>query len=286
MELKDKRMLITGGTGGVGMALATCCVDAGAEVIVCDLPNKTPPAGVEFIPSDLSTLEGMNKLTEAFRDRHESLDILINNVGAIYPERLTTADGYERTFALNHLSYFAITLLLLKELAASEAASVINVGSSHYQAGRIQFEDLQFEQKYDMTKAYCQTKLANSLFTLEFDRRYRRAGISMVVVHPGAVDSDFGDSLMGFWKFMWKLSKPLRKSAGDAAGEIFDMLQSSLPQQHSGAYFAGGRPRSVLPKAMDREAAEQLWKISLKLCGWEAEPVQIEKAEQVSGDNG
>jgi retinol dehydrogenase-14 len=169
------------------------------------------------------------------------------------------------TFALNHLSYFAATLLSLEALTKSSSPIVINVSSSHYRAGRMNFDDLQYERGYDMNKAYCQSKLANQLFTFELSRRLQGQRIGIAAVHPGAVESGFGDPLRGFWRFMWRASKPLRRPPEQAGKEIVELLESPTIHGNPGGYYFKGRLKETLPHARDPSAARRLWDQSLEL---------------------
>ena len=194
--------------------------------MVADLPDKPSPTGVSKIDADLSTRAGIALMLGQLRERHDRLDVLVNNVGGIFPERIETADGLEMTFALNHLSYFMVTLGLVDVLTRSSPSLIVNVSSSHHRAGNMDFEDLQGKRRYSMNKAYCQSKLANVMFTTELARRLEGSGVTTFAVYPGATNSDFGNVLPGFWGFMWRMSSPLPKRSGirwtvDRATDLF-----------------------------------------------------------------
>ena len=265
--MQGKSCLITGGAGGIGRATAIALRDRDAQVSVVDLPGKPSPKGVAKIDADLSCRAGIQEMLREVKETHHRLDVLVNNVGGIFPDRKETLDGLEMTFALNYLSYFMTILGLIDLLKRSTPSLVVNVSSSHYRAGRIDFGDLQGQQKYDMNKAYCQSKLANVLFTTLLARRLEGSGVTTFSVHPGAISSSFGDILPGFWGFMWRISSPLRKTP-EYAGELMAKL-ISLPEapEMNGKYFTGGMNQKILKRGTDADVSNQLWTTSLELTG-------------------
>jgi NAD(P)-dependent dehydrogenase (short-subunit alcohol dehydrogenase family) len=120
-------------------------------------------------------------------DTYPRLDVLVNNVGGFWAHRHVTADGLERTFALNHLAPFLLTSLLLDRLTASAPARIVTVSSAAHARGRIDFDDLQGERNYSGQRAYSQSKLANVMFTYELARRLAGTGVTATVLHPGVV---------------------------------------------------------------------------------------------------
>ncbi len=204
---------------------------------------------------------------DAFKSASTSLDILINNVGAIFPERIETEDGFEKTFALNHLSYFAMTLRLLDALSTARHALIVNVSSSHYRAGTINFEDLMGSRNYGMNRAYCQSKLANVLFTIELAQRLQGTHIKTFAIHPGAIETGFGDGLPSFWRIMWRLSRPLRKSPEWAASGIHQAIQEAQQAKAASLYSANGKWQSLSDLALDDKTAARLWEVSCGMCG-------------------
>lgn len=265
--MKNKIVLITGGAGGIGRATAVEVMRRGGTAVVADLPDKPPPAGALAIGVDLSSLAGVQSMVEQYLTHYRRLDALVNNVGVIEASRRETADGFEMTIALNYLSHFAATLLLLDVLKASAPSVILNVSSTHHRAGRIAFDDLQSERSYSMNRAYCQSKLANLLFTDELARRLAGTRVGVVAVHPGATRSNLGARLPGFWGFMWRASSPLRKPPAVAGQRIASLLSADDPGDYAGDYFVNGVRRQTSPQARDPAAARRLWDLSLKLAG-------------------
>lgn len=139
----------------------------------------------------------MRSLADQFLARHPRLDVLLNNAGAIYTERQLTVDGFERTFALNHLSYFVVTQSLLPLLQSSAPARVVNVSSGVHMGASMNFDDLNGVSGYAPLKAYSQSKLANVMFTYELARRLEGTGVTVNTLHPGVVRTGFGHNNKG-----------------------------------------------------------------------------------------
>ena len=158
---------------------------------------RSPDATVDTLVADLSSLAETKRLAEQVRERYPRLDVLLNNAGAMFWNRSESADGIEKTFALNHLSYFVLTNLLLPVLEQSAPARIVNVASDAHKGVSINFDDIQFKQKYSGWKAYQQSKLANILFTYELARRMEGTGVTANTLHPGFVQHQLSRSLQG-----------------------------------------------------------------------------------------
>ena len=267
--MKGKTCLVTGGAGGLGRAMSVALKRQGAEVIVADLPGASPPEDCKKIDVDLSSQAAIRAMIANFRARYDRLDLLFNNAGAIFPKRIETVDGLEMTFSLNHLSHFTITLGLLDVLKRSTPSLIVNVASSHHRAGRMDFDDLQGSRRYSMNKAYCQSKLANVMFTHELVQRLEGSGVTAIAVHPGAMASGFGDSLSGFWHLMWRMSAPLRQNPDYAAKWIAELVGSSDIAKHNGDYFTRRGVETASSLSRDLRASARLWSLSLELAGLE-----------------
>jgi NAD(P)-dependent dehydrogenase (short-subunit alcohol dehydrogenase family) len=189
--MHGKICLVTGATSGVGQVTAQALAQQGATVIVVArhpergaatldrITQETGNTAVEMLLADLSIQAQVRQLAEEVRRRFARLDLLVNNAGAIFSPRHLSADGIEMTFALNHLGYFLLTHLLLDSLKASAPARIINVASNAHWRGRINFDDIQGEQRYGGWRAYCQSKLANIIFTYELARRLGDSGVTL-----------------------------------------------------------------------------------------------------------
>ena len=202
--MRGSTVLVTGGTGGIGLATATGLAGLGARVGIVGrsaargaaaadaVRRKVPAAQVDVFEADLSSQAEVRRLASEARATYPRLDVLVNNVGGYWAHRHVTADGLEHTFALNHLAPFLLTHELLDLLVASAPARVVTVSSGAQSMGRIDLDDLQGERAYSGQRAYNQSKLANVLFTYELARRLEGTGVTATVLHPGVVRTSFG----------------------------------------------------------------------------------------------
>jgi NAD(P)-dependent dehydrogenase (short-subunit alcohol dehydrogenase family) len=198
-DQRGRMAVVTGANSGLGLATASELARSGARVILAcrniekgtsaarQIGSALPEGQVEVEALDLGGLDSVRAFAERFRAEHEGLDLLINNAGVMAPPRSTTADGFELQLGTNHLGHFALTGLLIGALEGRDEGRVVTVSSSAHRIGRIQFDDLQSERRYNRWRAYGQSKLANLLFALELDRRLRAAGsvVRSVAAHPG-----------------------------------------------------------------------------------------------------
>ncbi len=146
---------------------------------------------VEFIVGDLSEMEGIRQVAKTFREQHSRLHVLVNNAGGMFTRRVLTTDGFEYTFALNHINYFLLTELLLDLLKAGAPSRIINVSSVAHENAKIDFDNLQGQKRFIGLEAYGQSKLANLLFTYELARRLEGTGVTANALHPGVVATGF-----------------------------------------------------------------------------------------------
>src|ERR671910_1901640 len=187
--------------------------------------------------ADLSSQEEIRRLADEFKEAHPRLDVLINDAGVFRSKRITTADGIETTFAVNHLAYFLLTNLLLDVLKASAPSRIVNVSSGDHSNGTIDFDDLQGEKGYKGPKAYSQSKLATVLFTYELARRLEGAGVTANCLHPGVVGTNFGSGVSGVFGFMVRALTPLMKSPEKGAETSIYLATSPEVEGSSGKYF-------------------------------------------------
>ena len=200
--MAGRTVLVTGGTGGIGRATALGLATMGAHVAITgrdrarteDAARAIRAAGgqVHAFVADLSSQVEVRRLADEVLQRLARIDVLVNNVGGYWNTRHITADGIERTFAVNHLAPFLLSSLLLDRLQQSAPARVVTVASNAQALGEIDFDDLQGERVYSGARAYNQSKLANVLFTYELARRLRGTSVTANVLHPGLVRTSFG----------------------------------------------------------------------------------------------
>lgn len=278
--MQGKIVLITGATSGIGKATARKLAAMGARLIlvarneeklkstITEISSATGNKELDYIPCDLSSMFEIRQMAKQFLQKFPHLDLLINNAGVIVPEYRRTVDGYEYTFALNHLGYFLTTGLLLEALLKHAPARIVSVSSVAHRWSDINFDDLMFERKYNPMKAYGQSKLANILFTRELALRLNGKGVTANCLHPGAVNSQFGSEFKGIFKAGMSLFRPFMISPNKGAETIVYLATSPEVEGVSGRYFARKRVAKTSDAAEDMEKARKLWEISEKLSGF------------------
>jgi len=200
-DLTGKVAIITGANAGLGFEASKQLARKGAAVIVAcrniqrataaiqELKKELPKSDIEFIQLDLASLRSIRSFVETFSSKYDRLDILLNNAGIMFGPYLKTEDGFESTIGTNFLGHFALTGMLMNVLKQTPNSRVVNVSSLAHQSGKINFDDLMSEVKYEPGKAYSQSKLANILFTNELQRRLEESGLDCLAVslNPGLV---------------------------------------------------------------------------------------------------
>ena len=276
-SLEGKTCLLTGATQGIGRAAARELARKGAKLtVVARHPDRTARTvealreesgnpDVEALIADLSVMDEVRRVAREFRSRHERLDLLVNNAGGIFDQRVLNRDGIEHTFALDHLAYFVLTTELLPLLEASAPARVINVSSFAHYRGRIHWDDLMLERGYGQWKAYNQAKLANVLFTRELARRVEGKGVSAFCYHPGLVATGFGHNTQGWMKWLVTVGKPFELSPEKGADTLVWLASTPDLEGQSGRFFFRRRAIPPSPRARDDDAARRLWEVSEQL---------------------
>src|SRR5664279_6649212 len=272
-------VLITGGTGGIGRATALGLATMGAHVAICGRDDeRTANAGrairatgggsVDTFVADLSSQSQVRRLADEVLQRLPRLDVLVNNVGGYWNTRHVTADGLERTFAVNHLAPFLLTDLLLDRLKASAPARIVTVSSGAQAMGKIGFDDLQGERKYSGQQAYNQSKLANVMFTYELSRRLDGSGVTATVLHPGVVRTGFAaEDHSPMWRVLLPLVRPFLKTPEKGAATSIYLASAPEVEGVTGKYFADSKTKTSSRSSYDTAAAARLWQMSVDLVG-------------------
>ena len=280
-NIQGKVCMVTGATRGIGFETALGMAELGAEVILVGHNQERGEKAREkinryagrdatvFFRADLSSMEAIDRLAQEVKARYDRLDVLVNNAGAMFMQRKESADGYEMTFALNHLNYFRTTLLLLDLLRKSDAARIVVVSSNSHRNARLNFDDLQLENGYGPLDAYGKSKLANLLFTYELDRRLSGSGITVNALHPGFVGTNFGMQTWYMRPFMWGMHLLFGRSPEEGAETPIYLAASPEVEGVSGRYFIDKKQVESSEVSYNRQDAERLWEISKKLCGLE-----------------
>jgi NAD(P)-dependent dehydrogenase (short-subunit alcohol dehydrogenase family) len=275
--------LITGGTAGIGLETAKGVAAEGYHVLVVgrdrtrgeDATARIRAAAghdaVDFLAADLSDQNNVRQLAAAVGERWQHLDVLINNAGGLFGRRQTSAQGIERTFALNHLSYFLLTLLLLPLLQTDEGrmrpARIVNVASRAHAGVSLDFGNLQGELSYNRWQAYKRSKLANLLFTYELARRIDPARVTVNALHPGFVATGIGVRHRFVPGFIWGLACVAAISPQAGAATSIHLATSPDVAGSHGQYFVDRRPAQSSPQSYDLATAERLWQQSERLTG-------------------
>lgn len=277
--MQGRACLVTGATQGIGREAALGLARQGARVgLVGRDPQRAeaaaayvragaPGAQVEAFVADLSDTREVLRLAGEVKARFDALHVLVNNAGAIFEERQVTAEGFERTFALNHLGYFLLTHELSPLLRASAPARVVNVASEAHRAGRLDLADLQAERGYRGIRVYGTSKLMNILFTVELARRLEGSGVTANALHPGVVASGFGLNNTGLVRLFYKLGAPFLISPEKGARTVLHVAASEEGGRVSGRYFKGSRLATPSRAATDTQAARALWEATAGLLG-------------------
>ena len=277
--MNGKTVVVTGATGGIGRATAHGLAMMGAHVIVTGRdPRRTDETAqeiraagggkVDAFVADLSSQTHIRSLADELLTVFPRIDVLINNAGGYWNTRHTTADGLERTFALNHLAPFLLTNLLLNRLQLSGVARVLIVSSNAQAMGRINFDDLQGEHSYSGARAYNQSKLANLLFTYELDRRLQGTGVSANALHPGLVSTGFGSEDPGrAQRLLAPILRPFMLTTAQGAATSVHIASAPDLAQVSGRFFAKRQPRRSSTASYDQATAAKLWDVSAEMTG-------------------
>ena len=277
LDLSGQTIVITGATSGLGKESARALAQTGAHLVLCGRNDEKGQAvaeeiggDAEFHHLDLASLDEVRRSADELLSKIERLDVLMNNAGVMAIPLQRTADGFEMQFGTNHLGHFALTGLLLPQLQARPGGRVVNVTSFGHKVGRMNFDDLQWERSYRKWLAYGRSKLANLLFTFEFDRRARAAGSAVIaaVAHPGYANTN----LQAGTSFAW--SNFMAQSAAD--GALPQLYGATAPDVQSGEFFGPsgfmeqrGAPKRVeaAKRAYDADSARRLWEVSEELTG-------------------
>jgi NAD(P)-dependent dehydrogenase (short-subunit alcohol dehydrogenase family) len=277
VNMTSKICLVTGGNSGIGKATALGLAKMGATVVivsrnkekgetaVTDIIAKSGNKNVELIQADMSSQNSIYKLAEEFKARHEKLHVLINNAGVYLTKRITTEDGLESTFAINHLGPFLLTSLLLDILRASAPSRIVNVTSDAHNSAKVDFDDLQGEKRFSGWQAYGQSKLAMILYTHELAKKLEGTGVTVNSVHPGVVRTNFAKNNGGLVALGFRFLGMFFIGPEIAARRILYVATSPDLDGVTGKYFSKMHEARSSHESYDDESAKRLWQISEQL---------------------
>ena len=280
--MNGKVVIVTGANAGIGKAAALKLAEMGAHIIMVardevrgrvaqsEVKTASGSTRVDLLIADLSSQQSIRQLATSIQHGYERIDVLLNNAGGVFGERRLTIDGIEYTFALNHLGYFLLTLLLLDVLKRSAPARIVNVSSNAHTGGHINFDDLQGERKYSAFGAYSQSKLANVLFTYELARRLEGTGVTANCLHPGFVNTRFGrdGDLGGLMSRVLGVIAPLMARTPERGADTAVYLASDPQLAHvTGKYFDARKDTRSTSESYDSAIAQRLWTLSEEMTG-------------------
>jgi NAD(P)-dependent dehydrogenase (short-subunit alcohol dehydrogenase family) len=269
-RLEDRTILVTGASSGIGRETVEGLARLGSRVLMLGrdasrldaarqrIQRRVPRARLQLYVADLASLGQVRRVAETVRDQHPVIDVLINNAAVITRTRELTEDGIETQWAVNHLAPFLLTHLLFEALVKADRARVITVASAAEVLGRIAFDDLGGAERYDSRAAYCQSKLANVMFTYALARRLP-PHVTANCLHPGAIRTRLLTEYLGGPG----VSTYLRgaRYPGPAAGARQTVSMAMAPELDgvSGRYFADGRVQETSAASRVVADQERLW---------------------------
>lgn len=277
MSMEGKICMITGANSGIGKATAIGLAKMSATVvIVCRNKERGEPALKEIIEKtgnnkvdlflcNLSSLESIRNLTTEFKNKYQNLHVLINNAGVMLSKRVSSVDGFEVNFAVNHLAPFLLTNLLLDILKKSAPSRIINVASAAHKYGTVDFEDLQGEhKKHRFMGLYGDSKLALMLTSYEFSRRLEGTGVTLNTVHPGVVNTNLGVDRSKPKKGI--VRRFFKKPEKGAETSIY-LASSPEVEGITGKYFINKQEQKSSEDTYNETFAKKLWDISIEMVG-------------------
>jgi NAD(P)-dependent dehydrogenase (short-subunit alcohol dehydrogenase family) len=277
------RVLVTGATGGIGLQTAKVLAQMGHSVLIHGRDPRKGEAAVKevrstaaanvdvrFLQADFASLAQVRDLAAQVVASVPRLDVLINNAGCGNLSRTVTTDGYETTFAVNHLAPFLLTNLLLGKLKESAPARIVNVASRAHRGKEIDFEDLMSVRGYGVMRTYGRSKLANILFTRALTKRLVGSKVTANCLHPGLIATGIGQT-HALARLVWKLIVKVRGgiSVEEGAKTSVYLATASNVEGLSGGYYVKCRLAELQTRAeaVSDAAAERLWKVSEQLVG-------------------
>jgi NAD(P)-dependent dehydrogenase (short-subunit alcohol dehydrogenase family) len=292
-NMKGKVIVITGATSGIGQVAAEKLAAMGARIAqvardrergqaaMARLNQISPGIAHTIYYADLSRLREMKRVAAEIAQAEQRIDVLINNAGAMFGTRQLTEDGLERTFALNHMSYFVMAQVLRDRLAASAPARVVNTASDAHTSGPVDFNDLQSEKAYRFNltdwmryggpafKVYARSKLMNILYTRELARKLSGTDVTANSLHPGFVSTRFGDQTGGLIGFGIGIAKRFALTPEKGAETLVYLASSPEVATVTGEYFHRCRPATPSREAQDDAKAQRLWMETSKIAHME-----------------
>ena len=274
--MNGRTCLITGATDGIGKEAAIELAKKGCNLILIGRSKEKGEKVVEqirkvaeshvdidYFTADLMLMKEVSRVADEVSRKYPRIDILLNNVGAVFAFRGVTEEGFERTFALNHLGYFLMTKKLLPLVEKSDYKRIVNVSSSAHYGIDFEFDNINGEKKYTGFDTYKKSKLANVMFTYELAKRIEGTGITANCLHPGFVSTNFGKNNSFLWRnfirvAMWLIAINVK----DGAKTSIHLACSDEVKDITGKFFANCEVKKGSSKAKNEEHNQKLWELS------------------------
>ncbi len=280
-DLTGKVCMITGATSGIGKAAAIALASCNptlflvarsperAKRSVEEIAEASGNTKIETLIGDFASLQDIRRVAAEFLATGQPLHILFNNAGVVMLNREETVDGFETTFAVNHLGYFLLTNLLLDRIRESAPARIVNTasGAHAYSGGRLDFDDLQSSKSFSSMKVYAKSKLANILFTRTLGQKLDGSGVTVNCFHPGLVGSNLAVNNGLLAKLMVLALRPIARTNEKGAETGVYLCLSPKVEDKTGLYFYDKKPKWPKSYAQNDKDAARLWEESLKLTG-------------------
>lgn len=280
MNQNQKTVLITGATDGIGRETALDMAKMGMRVLIVgrnadkclsatqEIGKATGNTNLMSFVADMSSPSEVRRLAGEIKQWTQRIDVLINNAGGMFNKREVTREGVEKTFALNHLGYFALTMELLDLLKVSAPSRIINVSSAAHEGAELDFNDLEGRRRYSGWTQYQRTKLCNIYFTYALAKRLEGTGVTVNCLHPGFVASNFGNNNKGLFRGLFGVAKAVAAvNVHEGAKTSVHLAAAPELAGVTGQYFEKCAPKRSSDKSYDEAAAERLWEISAKMTG-------------------
>ncbi len=277
-SLSGKTAVITGATSGIGRATAVEFAKRGARLLLVGRNEArsqetlaairaiAPKCDAEVIRGDFATQAEVRRVGEELAKRVDALDLLINNHGVTMMRRELTPDGFESTFAINHLGYFHLTGLLLPKLRKTPGARIVSVASEAHRFGALELGDLQSEKKFSAMRVYGKSKSANIHFTRELARRYGSPQLTINCVHPGGVSTNLGAGQGPWLDVLHKVVMLFMKTPEQGAQTSIFAATSPDVAGKNGAYYSDCKLKEPAAHCRDEKTARELWAVSERMC--------------------
>lgn len=273
--MKEKIALITGATSGIGKSTAFKIASYGThlvlivrdlskgQIVKSEILKGYPEAKVDLVEGDLASLFSLKKAIEKIKLQYPVIDLLINNAGGVFEKKIMTVDDLEMGFQVNHLAHFYLTYELLPNILKSSDARVINLSSEAHRMGKIDFENLNTEKKFNTWLQYGATKLMNLLFTKALANKYAAQGLVSFAVHPGVVRTGFGANNSGWLKYFNKM--PFIITPDEGSKTTVYCATQTRDKLSNGDYYKKSKKSSSSGNSQSIEVRDKLWDVSVQI---------------------